>query len=116
MAEEGENGDFQEENILGSGNSRNTIRSLAFQSALRISDESLHSALFKTVYGVLKIVICVIVMNRNSTATEKPIKRFINMLIVSETMLVIRYMFRIMNVLTESVTRIALIIDTLSFL
>ena len=99
--DEANSGDLPGDSILQRSNSRNTIRTLAIESAMRMPDESVTYLGVKGIYNIVKILVCYRILNHQIEELEKPLKTFVMLLIIVDSMILFRYLVRLVGFCTE---------------
>ena len=77
---------------------RNTVRTLAFQSALHMTDMSFQYLLLKILYNLGKILACLIIVNNHKEPLERPLFLFIYLIIGVDVCVVIGYILKIIQI------------------
>ena len=97
---------------------RNSIRLLAFQSALRLNDESLNLIVCNAVYLILKIMICVSVILNNKNHTDTPLTTFIIVLIGVDAVFLVSDAIKLVNIIfaKEIIKTIVKVVQNLALL
>ena len=100
-------------------NNRNSIRGLALQSALQITDESIQYVLSKFIYNAIKLSICMYILKNHQDPLEKPLLLFVKMIIAVEIVLCVGYIIKALGILlsiTSSIRIASRVVENISLL
>ena len=83
--------------------SRNSIRNLAFQSAMQVTEESLKFLLVILAFTIIKISYCYYIITTYTTSTSEPLQKYIISMMRIDSFYIFISMLRIRNVANSNV-------------
>ena len=93
--------DHSGDRILQRGHSRNTVRSLAMESAMRMPEDSSAIQVFKGLYNLVKILVCSIILHQQSRPLEKPLDIFVLLIIIVSLIALFNVIVKLISFRTE---------------